>query len=47
MRYVGLDVHKRLVQAHFCDEQGHMLHSMRFDLTAASLSQFAHEHLGA
>jgi transposase len=47
MRYVGLDVHKRLVQAHFCDEQGRMLQSMRFELTAASLSQFAHEHLGA
>jgi transposase len=46
MRYVGLDVHKRLVQAHFCDEQGRTLQSMRFELTAASLSHFAHEHLG-
>lgn len=47
MRYVGLDVHTHLVQAYFCDEQGHDLQSMRFDLTAASLSQFAHQHLGA
>lgn len=46
MRYVGLDVHKRLVQAHFCDEHGGELQSIRFELTAASLSQFAHDHLG-
>jgi transposase len=46
MRYVGLDVHKRLVQAHFCDEHGSELRSIRFELTAASLSQFAHDHLG-
>ena len=46
MRYVGLDVHKRLVQAHFCDEYGGEQQSMRFELTAASLSQFAHDHLG-
>lgn len=47
MRYVGLDVHKRTVQAYFCDEQGRELQTMRFELTAVSLSQFAHEHLGA
>jgi len=47
MRYVGLDVHKRLVQAHFCDENGGEQQSVRFELTAASLSQFAHDHLGA
>ena len=46
MRYVGLDVHKRLVQAHFCDEHGQELQSLRFELTAASLSQFANAHLG-
>jgi transposase len=46
MRYVGLDVHKRLVQAHFCDEHGRELQSFRFELTAASLSQFANDHLG-
>ena len=46
MRYVGLDVHKHVVQAHFCDERGSELQSVRFELTAASLSQFAHDHLG-
>jgi len=46
MRYVGLDVHKRIVQAHFCDAQGHKLRTMRFDLTTLSLQRFALEHLG-
>lgn len=46
MRYVGLDVHKRVVQAHFCDPAGHKLETMRFDLNTASLQRFALEHLG-
>jgi hypothetical protein len=46
MRYVGLDVHKRIVQAHFCDAQGHKLGTMRFDLSTLPLQRFALEHLG-
>jgi transposase len=47
MRYVGLDVHKRIIQAHFCDQHGHRLETMRFDLNAASLQKFALHHLGS
>jgi len=46
MRYVGLDVHKRIIQAHFCDAQGHKLSTMRFDLSTLSLQRFSLEHLG-
>ena len=47
MRYVGLDVHKRVVQAHFCDQEGQRLRDLRFDLTVTSLQRFAAEHLGS
>jgi len=47
MRYVGLDVHKRIIQAHFCDQHGHRLDTMRFDLNTVSLQQFAVQHLGS
>jgi transposase len=46
MRYVGLDVHKRIIQAHLCDRQGRKLQTMRFDLNATSLQRFALQHLG-
>ncbi len=46
MRYVGLDIHKQVVQAHFCDQRGHKLQRMRFDLNTASLNRFALQHFG-
>jgi transposase len=46
MRYVGLDVHKRVVQAHICDERGNRLAAMRFDLSITALEEFAKKQLG-
>jgi transposase len=47
MRYLGLDVHKRVVQAYACDASGQPLHDScgRFDLTMESLHTFARAHL--
>jgi transposase len=45
VRYVGLDVHKHVIEACFLDETGAVLKRHRFDLTALSLEQFAGEHL--
>ena len=46
MRFIGLDVHKRIVQACLLDERGAQIGQLRFDLSAGSLSQFAERHLG-
>lgn len=45
VRYVGLDVHKHVIEACFLDEAGAVLKRHRFDLDALGLEQFAHEHL--
>ncbi|NLG27139.1 MAG: IS110 family transposase [Chloroflexi bacterium] len=45
MRYLGLDVHKRVVQACTLDEGGRTLHALRFDLTRDTLTEFARRHL--
>lgn len=47
MRFVGLDVHKRVVQVHILDAKGAQLESFRFDLTADTLKSFARHHLDA
>jgi transposase len=43
--YVGLDVHKRVVEACVLDAQGQVLRRERFELTRPRLLQFAREHL--
>ena len=43
--YVGLDVHKRIIQACVIDPQGKVLHRERFELTRSRLAQFAREHV--
>jgi transposase len=45
MRYLGLDVHKRVVQACILDAGGRLTDSLRFDLTRESLAEFARRHL--
>lgn len=45
MRYLGLDVHKRIVQACVLDADGTVLASLRFALTRDSLVDFARQHL--
>jgi transposase len=45
VRYVGLDVHKRVIEACFLDDKGAVLKRHRFDLDSLSLEQFAREHL--
>jgi transposase len=45
MRFIGLDVHKRVVQAHIVDAVGGKLEALRFALTAASLDEFGRRHL--
>mgnify|MGYP001317297279 CR=1 FL=1 len=45
MRYLGLDVHKRVVQACIIDEHGQSLGALRFDLTRETLTDFARSHL--
>jgi transposase len=47
MRFVGLDVHKRVIQAHIADQAGTKLGVWRFDLNARSLDRFAQCHLGS
>ena len=45
IRYVGLDVHKDVVQACLIDEQGQRLESHRLPCTKESLEAFARERL--
>jgi len=45
-RYVGLDVHREVLQACILDAQGRCLERHRFDLTRANLEAFIHERLG-
>lgn len=45
VRYVGLDVHKRVVEACFLDEAGTVLKRKRFDLDRESLLEFARREL--
>lgn len=46
LRFAGLDVHKRVVQACILDPDGGLLHVERFDLDASTLRRFALQHLG-
>jgi transposase len=46
LRYAGLDVHKRVVEACVLDEGGQILLRERFELTAELLVAFARRHLG-
>jgi len=41
IRYVGLDVHKRVVEACFIDSQGNVVHRERFALNRRTLELFA------
>ena len=45
MRYIGLDVHKRVVQACVLDAEGVQLDAVRFDLNLDTLSAFAKQYL--
>ena len=45
IRYIGLDVHKEVVQASIIDEQGQRLESHRLPCTKESLEAFARERL--
>lgn len=45
MRYVGLDVHKRVVQACVLDAEGVQIDAVRFDLNLNTLSAFAKQYL--
>jgi len=45
MRFVGLDVHKRLVQACILDERGAQQAMLRFELSVQKLVVFAEQHL--
>ena len=47
IRYIGLDVHKDVVQACLIDEQGRRLESHRLPCTKESLEAFARERLCA
>ena len=47
VRYVGLDVHKRVVQACFLAADGRVLLQHRFELNAVSLAEFIRGHLKA
>lgn len=47
MRFVGLDVHKRIVQACVLDHRGSPMQTRRFSLSASSLQEFATAYLGA
>ena len=47
IRYVGLDVHKDVVQACIIDEQGRRLESHRLPCTKESLEAFARERLSS
>ena len=45
VRYVGLDVHKRVVEACFVDAKGKVVHRERFALNRRTLKLFASEVL--
>ena len=45
VRYVGLDVHKHVIEACFLDQSGRVLKRHRFELTPPGLAQFARDHL--
>jgi transposase len=45
MRYIGLDVHKRLIEAAFIDEQGKLLHRAQVECTHQALERFARTQL--
>ena len=45
MRYIGIDLHKRVIQAHLIAEDL-TRQDVRFDLTRESLIAFAAKHLG-
>jgi transposase len=45
MRFIGLDVHKRVVRACVLDANGVQLNMLRFELTAETLVSFAQRHL--
>jgi transposase len=45
VRYVGLDVHKHVIEACFLDETGAVLKRHRFDLDEPGLQQFIRQHL--
>jgi len=45
VRYVGLDVHKRVVEACFLDEKGNVVHRERFALNRQTLATFAKDVL--
>lgn len=47
MLTVGLDVHKRMVEAVILDEQGHILNREGFPATRRRLEQFARQRLSA
>jgi transposase len=46
LRYAGLDVHKRVVEACVLDAAGQLLRRERFELTPDNLTAFARAHLG-
>jgi len=46
MRFVGLDVHRRVVQAVILDASGRAIHTERFEATREELLRFARERLG-
>lgn len=46
MRFAGLDIHKRVVEAVVLDEAGKILHRERFDCTRSELERFAKQRLG-
>jgi transposase len=45
MHYIGLDVHKRVVEAAVLDETGRLAHRERFACTHEALERFARAHL--
>jgi transposase len=47
IRFVGLDIHKRVVQACFVDEAGQLLGQQRFALSPTALRDFARQRLTA
>jgi transposase len=47
IKYAGLDVHKRVVEACVLDAEGQILMRERFDLSPSKLSRFARRYLGA
>jgi transposase len=47
MRFVGLDVHKKVIEACFLSPEGKVEERLRFDLTRESLREFAEKRLGS